>query len=55
LATVNGSTPADAPPKYRDALERSGNPKDTREIMVKWANWDAPLAILRRRVPFVKN
>jgi hypothetical protein len=31
-------TPAAEPPKYRDALERSGNPKDTREIMVEGRN-----------------
>ena len=49
-ATINGSTPAATPPKYRDALERSGNPKDTREILVEGrvlgraCDW--------RRVPF---
>jgi hypothetical protein len=30
-----GVTPATEPSKYRDALERSGNPKDTREIMME--------------------
>jgi hypothetical protein len=29
--------PTITPPKYRHALERSGNPKDTDEIMVESA------------------
>jgi hypothetical protein len=48
--------PAATPSKYRDALERSGNPKNTSEIMVEGQYWDAlaiggasRLSILRGR------
>jgi hypothetical protein len=43
--------PVATPPKYRDALERSGNPKDTREIMVDGKS-GAPGLRLRPRTPF---
>jgi len=44
-------TPAAAPPKYRHALERSGNPKDTDEIMVGMSEIGMPRLRLRRRIP----
>jgi hypothetical protein len=42
---LNGVAPAASTSKYRHALERSGNPKDTGEIMMESRNSRWRLAI----------